>query len=111
LRGVIGAACAYYLNRSGWSVTLGEESLRFGCSHGNCGSSVRATSAAPGRAHPLWPQSAFESERSFTIKPRLDLALCGWLLRFARRCNQRDMLRRGPRFRRCSFLARLYDDF
>ncbi len=36
--GVIGTACAYYLARSGWSVTM-LDAAEFGkaCSHGNCG--------------------------------------------------------------------------
>ena len=36
--GVIGAACAYYLSRAGWSVTvLDRGDFGKGCSHGNCG--------------------------------------------------------------------------
>ena len=31
----------------------------------------------------------------FTIKPRFDPTLWGWLLRFARRCNRRDMMAAG----------------
>src|SRR5262245_22384326 len=96
--GVIGAACAYCLNRSGWSVTLLEKN-RFGagCSHGNCGL------VCPSHVLPLAGPGAIRAglkalinpNGPFTIKPRLDLALWGWLLRFARRCNARDMLRSG----------------
>ena len=36
--GVIGAACAYYLCRSGWAVTvLDQGGFGKGCSHANCG--------------------------------------------------------------------------
>ena len=36
--GVIGAACAYYLSRAGWQVTIIDKGgFGSGCSHGNCG--------------------------------------------------------------------------
>ena len=36
--GVIGAACAYYLSRSGWQVTIIDKgAFGSGSSHGNCG--------------------------------------------------------------------------
>ena len=36
--GVIGAACAYYLSRSGWQVTIIDKGgFGSGSSHGNCG--------------------------------------------------------------------------
>jgi D-amino-acid dehydrogenase len=36
--GVVGTACAYYLARSGWQVTLLERGdFGMGCSHANCG--------------------------------------------------------------------------
>ena len=36
--GVIGAACAYYLSKAGWTVTVVDRgAFGAGCSHGNCG--------------------------------------------------------------------------
>ncbi len=36
--GVIGAACAYYLAKAGWTVTVADRGgFGKGCSHGNCG--------------------------------------------------------------------------
>ena len=37
----------------------------------------------------------FQRNSPFAIKPRLDPALWSWLLHFARRCNERDMLEAG----------------
>lgn len=96
--GVVGTACAYYLLKAGWSVTVLERD-RFGmaCSHGNCGF------ISPSHVLPLAePGAVSEGIRAlgrrnapFSIKPRLDLRLIGWLLRFALRCNTRDMLEAG----------------
>jgi D-amino-acid dehydrogenase len=96
--GVIGAACAYYLSRAGWQVTLVDQG-RFGqgCSHANCGF------VCPSHVLPLAGPGAVKSALKallqpngpLTIRPRLDLALWTWLFRFARRCNRRDMLRAG----------------
>ena len=96
--GVIGAACAYYLSRAGWSVTvLDRGDFGMGCSHGNCGF------VCPSHVLPLAVPGAIRSalkaivsrDAPFSIKPRLDPALWGWLIRFARRCNVRDMMEAG----------------
>ena len=51
-----------------------------------------------------WPSPGWSARRSgacfqrnspFAIKPRLDPALWSWLLHFARRCNERDMIEAG----------------
>jgi D-amino-acid dehydrogenase len=96
--GVIGASCAYYLAKSGWSVTvLDRGGFGQGCSHGNCGF------VCPSHVLPLAVPGAVRSalkalvsrNAPFSIKPRLDPALWGWLVRFARRCNAHDMLQAG----------------
>jgi D-amino-acid dehydrogenase len=96
--GVIGAACAYYLRRSDWDVTIVErKTFGSGCSHGNCGF------VCPSHVLPLAMPGAIRSglkalldpNGPFRIKPRLDVALWSWLLKFARRCNARDMLQAG----------------
>ncbi|HMC89343.1 MAG TPA: FAD-dependent oxidoreductase [Gemmataceae bacterium] len=96
--GVIGTACAYFLARDGWQVTIIDQGdFGRGCSHGNCGfvcPSHVLPLAAPGVV-----RSALKGLRkrnsALTIKLRFDPALWGWLLRFVRRCNTADMLAAG----------------
>ena len=93
--GVIGAACAYYLAKTGWTVTILDRG-GFGkaCSHGNCGfvsPSHVLPLAGPGVIRQTI-RALFARNSPFSIKPRFDPALWTWLWRFARRCNQRDML-------------------
>jgi D-amino-acid dehydrogenase len=92
--GVIGLACAYYLARSGQSVRIIEqESMGAGASHGNCG--LIFVSDLP----PLCAPGAIGNELIRTlkrtsplyIKPRPDLSLAFWLLRFAAHCNRRHL--------------------
>ena len=96
--GIIGAMSAWFLRKSGREVTIVDKD-RFGaaCSHGNCGY------VAPSHILPL-PQpgavsgtlkAMFGPSNPFYIKPRLSPTLWMWLLKFARRCNQRDMLEAG----------------
>src|SRR5262249_53923456 len=96
--GVIGAACAYYLSRAGWGVeVIDKGEFGQGCSHANCGL------VCPSHVLPLAEPGAvrralgamLRRNSPFSIRPRLDLALWGWLLRFARRCNVGDMLQAG----------------
>jgi D-amino-acid dehydrogenase len=96
--GVIGTACAYFLMRSGWRVTLLERGqVGHGSSHGNCGL------VCPSHVLPLAEpgmvakgiKSLFQRNSPFAIKPRLDPALWSWLLHFAARCNDRDMIEAG----------------
>jgi D-amino-acid dehydrogenase len=96
--GVIGATCAYFLSRSGWEVTL-LDSGKFagGCSHANCGfisPSHVLPAAMPGAA---WAalKALFQPNSPLSIKPRLDFSLFSWLMKFAGRCNPRDMLEAG----------------
>ena len=96
--GVIGTACAYFLMRGGWQVTLIERGqVGSGSSHGNCGlvcPSHVLPLAEPGMvAKGL--KSLFQRNSPFAIKPRLDPALWSWLLHFASRCNERDMIAAG----------------
>ncbi len=96
--GVVGAACAYYLRESGAEVTLIDRG-EFGraCSHGNCGY------ISPSHILPLCQPGAltrtlktmFTKNSPVYLKPRFDLQLWSWMWRFARRCNQRDMLETG----------------
>lgn len=93
--GVVGAACAYYLTRSGRAVEiLDRGEFGRGCSHGNCGfvcPSHVLPLAQPGAVwRILW--AILHKGAPFFVKPRLDPALWSWLLAFARRCNVGDMM-------------------
>jgi D-amino-acid dehydrogenase len=96
--GVIGAACAYYLNHSGWEVSIvDQDAFGRGCSHANCGyvcPSHVLPLAVPGAVR-AGLKALLQPNGPFTIRPRLDPALWSWLWRFARRCNHRDMLAAG----------------
>lgn len=93
--GVIGAACAYYLARGGWRVTILEKD-RFGrgCSHGNCGY------ISPSHVLPLAEPGIvlktlkwmLKGDAPLYVKPRIDVGLWAWMLRFARRANRDAMM-------------------
>src|SRR5260370_12436121 len=112
--GVIGTACAHYLMKSGWHVTVIDRGqFGRGCSHGNCGficpSHVLplAVPGAVGRAF----KALFQPNSPLSIKPRLDPGLLLWLYRFARRCTARDMLTAGRAIQALLGSSRaLYDD-
>ena len=112
--GVIGAACAHYLNLSGWQVTIVErKGFGSGAAHANCGY------VCPSHILPLpgpgvmgkTLKAMFSPNSPFSIKPRFDPALWSFLFRFARRCNTRDMLLAGKTIQRLLNSSRaLYDD-
>lgn len=94
--GVIGLCSAWYLLRAGHGVTVLErETVGAGASHGNCGT------LTPSHAPPLAEPGAvlrglkwmLRPDAPFYVRPRVDPALWGWLLRFAARCNPRDYAR------------------
>src|SRR5438552_3988915 len=93
--GVIGTACAYYLRRAGWQVSLIERGeFASGSSHANCGficPSHVLPLAEPGMVGKAL-KSLLQRNSPFAIKPRLDSALWSLQLHFARRCNPRDMI-------------------
>lgn len=96
--GVIGVACAHYLLRDGWRVTLIDRAaVGSGSSHGNCGlicPSHILPLAEPGMVM-KGLKSLFTPSSPFAIKPRFDPALWSWLLHFAARCNEHDMIASG----------------
>ena len=112
--GVIGTACAHYLMKAGRAVEIVEQGdFGRGCSHGNCGY------VCPSHVLPLAQPGAIRGalrallspNSPFAIRPRFDLALWGWLFRFARRCNQRDMLAAGKAIQALLASSRaLYDE-
>jgi D-amino-acid dehydrogenase len=94
--GVIGAASAYYLCKRGWKVTVIEkEQWGQGSSHGNCGLILPSHVLPLNMPGVIWQGLRWmvKKDAPLYIKPRGDLSLLMWLLRFARRCNRRSMLR------------------
>jgi D-amino-acid dehydrogenase len=96
--GVVGACSAYYLARAGFAVTVLDRG-KFGaaCSHANCGyicPSHVLPLATPGA---VWStlKTLFQRNSPLKVRPGVVLRNLGWFLGFARRCNQRDMLRTG----------------
>ena len=93
--GVIGTACAHYLEQAGIEVTLLDRgTVGGGCSRGNCGyvcPSHVLPLAGPGVLAKTLPL-LFQTDSPLRIKWRLDPALMSWMWRFALRCNRRDML-------------------
>lgn len=96
--GVVGSACAYYLSKEGYRVTIIEKNeFGSGCSHGNCGyicPSHVIPLAEPGAISSTL-KALFRRNSAFSVKPRFDLRLWSWLLKFARYCNESDMLAGG----------------
>ncbi len=93
--GIIGITTAWYLRQAGCEVVVLDRSTIGGaCSHGNCGL------VCPSHVLPLTEPGAFKMALksllnpggAFRVKPRLDPALWTWMWKFARRCNERDML-------------------
>lgn len=89
--GVIGACTAYYLARSGSAVTLLEEHQVGGplaSSYGNIGLLVPSHSrpVAEPRVIGRGVRWLFDAESPLYIKPRWDLDLARWLLRFRAAC-------------------------
>jgi len=92
--GIIGLSVALFCLRAGRSVTILEQKTTgSAASHGNCGTITPSHLPlhAPGTlAKGLkW---MLRADAPLRIKPRLDPALFGWLLRFAKLCNERDFL-------------------
>ena len=88
--GVIGICSAYYLARSNWDVIVADKGgICSGCSYGNAGFIL------PSHAIPLAAPGVLgkglrwllDRESPFYIKPRPDLDLIFWLLRFASSCK------------------------
>jgi D-amino-acid dehydrogenase len=113
--GVIGAACAYYLQRDGWKVTLLDRGeFGKGCSHANCGyvcPSHVLPLATPGAVGKTL-KAMLSRNPPFSIKPRLSWSLFTWLWQFARRCNVHDMMRSAGAIQALlNSSRRLYDDW
>lgn len=112
--GVIGTACAYYLNQSGWDVVIVEQkTIGSGASHANCGlvcPSHVLPLAGPGVMGKTL-KAMISPNSPFSIKPRFDPTLWSWMLKFAGHCNQQDMLTAGRAIQSLLNASRqLYDE-
>jgi D-amino-acid dehydrogenase len=108
--GVIGLSTALYCARRGMKVTLIERNLpqRDGCSFGNAGMIVPShfiPLAAPGMVK-LGLKWMWNPESPFYIKPRLNLDLITWSLRFWQASTQQKVDRAAPVLRDLSLLSR-----
>lgn len=93
--GIIGIACAHYLERAGYRVTVIDQGRIGGaCSHGNCGH-ICASHVLP-LTEPAALREGFKSlfrpDAPFKVKPQLRASMLRWLWHFARRCDRRQML-------------------
>jgi len=112
--GVIGVCSAYFLAQKGIQVTLIEKGeIASGCSYGNGGLIVPSHSvplASPG-ALGSGLHWLFDSESPFYLKPRFDMELFSWLIRFALASRHSQMLRSVPIMRDLLFASRaLYEE-
>ncbi len=96
--GIVGIACAHYLAKEGYGVTvIDQATIGAGCSHANCGF------VCPSHVLPLNEpgaigdgiRSLLNPSAAFRIKPQLRPNLYRWLFQFARRCTHRKMLESG----------------
>ena len=96
--GIIGIACAHYLQQSGHRVTVIDQGkIGSGCSHANCGY------ICPSHVLPLTEpgavatglKSMLNPRAAFRVKPQARLALYEWMWQFARRCNRKQMIEAG----------------
>ena len=96
--GHIGVACAHYLSRDGFDVTVIDQGPIGGaCSAENCGFLVPShvlpltTPDAIGKA----VTSVLNPRAAFRVRPQLRPELLRWMFEFARRCTHRQMLEAG----------------
>ncbi|MEM7351595.1 MAG: FAD-dependent oxidoreductase [Acidobacteriota bacterium] len=96
--GIVGIGCAHYLQKAGLEVTIIDRAgIGRACSHANCGM------ICPSHVLPLNEPGALREgllsllnpSAPLRIRPQLRLDLYRWLLQFARRCTQGQMLQAG----------------
>lgn len=96
--GVVGIACAHYLNEAGMAVTVIDKGkIADACSRSNCGY------ICPSHVPPLTEpgafgnalKSLFNPRSPFRVKPSFNPSLWNWLWQFARRCNHKQVLFAG----------------
>ena len=96
--GHIGIACAHYLQKDGYDVTVIDRSTVGGaCSHANCGFLVPSHVLPLTAPEAVWTgmKSVFQPKAAFRVKPQLRAELYRWMFEFGRRCTKRQMLKAG----------------
>ena len=96
--GVVGIACAHYLNRAGFNVTVIDKGLIAAeCSFANCGyiCPSHVPPLTEPAAIPLAFKSLFNRRSPFRVKPTLDPAVLSWMWQFAKRCTHKQVLYAG----------------
>ena len=91
--GVVGAMCALELSRAGYEVTVVDRGeFGSGCSHANCGYVCPSHVLPLGTPEAFWSslRAMLSKNSPLKIKPRLDAARWGFLIRFARRCRRQS---------------------
>lgn len=92
--GIIGLSSAYYLNRSGWEVTVLDKSdFLDNCSYGNAGyicPSHFIPLASPGIVSQGF-KMMWNSQSPFYVQPRLSGALIDWGLKFIRSATKKNL--------------------
>ncbi len=113
--GIIGLSTAYYLNKSGWDVTvIDKDDFSNNCSYGNAGyvcPSHFVPLASPGIISQgiRW---MLNPESPFYVKPRLDAGLVSWGLKFMRSANATNVERNAVPLRDIALLSkRLYEEW
>lgn len=97
--GIIGIACAHYLSKAGYQVTVIERNTVAGaCSHANCGfiSPSHVLPLTEPAAVKVALKSLFNPRAPFRVKPQWNFAFWKWMLQFGRRCTHKQMLAAGP---------------
>ena len=112
--GIIGLCSAYYLQKTGWQVTvIDANDLTDNCSYGNAGMIVPShftPLASPGIVTQgiKW---MFDSKSPFYIKPSFSWDLLKWVITFIRHSNNKNVERAAPYLRDLSlFSSGLYQE-
>src|SRR5580765_765519 len=106
--GIIGLCSAYYLQKSGWQVTILEKNdLTDNCSFGNAGMIVPShftPLASPGIVSQgiRW---MFDSSSPFYVKPEFNRSLFDWGIRFMRKANKNNVTYAAPFLRDLNVLS------
>lgn len=107
--GIIGLSSAFYLNRSGWDVTVIDKGdFNDNCSYGNCGyicPSHFIPLATPGvvKQGLKW---MWNSKSPFYVQPRLDWNLISWGLKFLRNATKEHVDRAAVPLRDIAIISK-----
>lgn len=112
--GIIGLSSAYYLNKTGWDVTIIDKTdLSDNCSFGNLGMVVPShfvPLAAPGMISQgiKW---MFNSRSPFYVKPSLSMDLISWGLKFMKSATEKNVEQSAVPLRDINLLSKaLYEE-